>query len=105
MAVVERRWTDIDPRGRVSWTLPTLRLGRGGVMRAPVWFRVGFEAWSVGLAASSVIALRTIKILAGGPAGQAEARFMVAEKINAGITLQFMRWPTQLLPIDPPSLS
>jgi hypothetical protein len=74
-------------------------------MRAPIWFRVGFETWNVGLAASPVIALRTIKILAGGPAGQGEARLMVAEKTNAGITLQVRRWPPQLLPIDPLSLS
>ena len=57
-------------------------------MGPPFWFRVGFEAWNIGLEASSVVALRTIKILAGGPAGQAEARLMVAEKIDAGSKLR-----------------
>ena len=57
-------------------------------MRRPFWFRVGFEAWNVGLEASSVIALRTIKILAGGPPGQAEVRLMVAEKFDTGSKLQ-----------------
>ena len=34
-----------------------------------------------------MIALRTLKILSGGSAGQAEARRMVDEKIQAGLDL------------------
>jgi hypothetical protein len=52
------------------------------------WFRVGMAAWSLGVEASSVIALRTLKIAAGGAAGDAEARRMVGEKIEAGLALQ-----------------
>jgi hypothetical protein len=52
------------------------------------WFRAGFYAWSLGLEASSVIALRTLKIAIGGRAAEAEAHRMVSEKIDAGLTLQ-----------------
>jgi hypothetical protein len=52
------------------------------------WFRAGFYAWSLGLEASSVIALRTLKIAIGGPTAEAEARRMVSEKIEAGLALQ-----------------
>lgn len=54
------------------------------------WLGVGLSAWSLGLEASAVIALRTLKIAAGGPAADAEARSMVREKIDAGLTLQAM---------------
>ena len=52
------------------------------------WFRVGFHASSLGLEASSVIALRTLRIAIGGPAAEAETRRIVSEKIDAGLTLQ-----------------
>jgi hypothetical protein len=52
------------------------------------WFRAGFDAWSLGVEASSVIALRTLKILAGGAAAETEARRMVSEKIETGLALQ-----------------
>ena len=52
------------------------------------WFRTGFYAWSLGLEASSVIALRTLKIAAGGVAAEAETRRMVSEKLDAGLALQ-----------------
>jgi hypothetical protein len=52
------------------------------------WFRVGFYAWSLGLEASSVIALRTLKIAAGGVAAEAETRRMVSEKLETGLALQ-----------------
>jgi len=35
-----------------------------------------------------VIGLRTLKLAAGGAAGDAEARRMVSEKIDAGVALQ-----------------
>lgn len=52
------------------------------------WFRAGFDAWSLGIESSSVIALRTMKMITGGEAAQAEARQMVSEKIEAGLALQ-----------------
>jgi hypothetical protein len=52
------------------------------------WFRAGFYAWSLGFEASSVIALRALKIAIGGRAAEAEAHRMVSEKIGAGLTLQ-----------------
>ena len=57
-------------------------------MRRNPWFRIGFSAWSLGLEASSVIALRMLKIASGGKGGEAEARRMVNEKIEAGLSLQ-----------------
>jgi hypothetical protein len=52
------------------------------------WFRAGLDAWSLGVEASSVIFLRTMKIAAGGAAGEAETRRMVNEKIESGLALQ-----------------
>ena len=57
------------------------------MLRNP-WFRVGVNAWSLGMEASSVIALRTLKIAAGGVAAEVEARRMVSEKIEASLALQ-----------------
>ena len=58
-----------------------------GVIRGNPWLRIAMDAWSLSLEASSVIGLRTLKIAAGGAAGQAETRLMVAEKIDAGLDL------------------
>ena len=55
--------------------------------RSP-WYRIGLDAWSLGLEASSVIALRTGKLLAGGTSARKEARRMVSEKIKAATALQ-----------------
>jgi hypothetical protein len=52
------------------------------------WLRLGLNTWALGMEASQVIALRTLKILSGGSAGQDEARRMVDEKIQAGLDLQ-----------------
>jgi hypothetical protein len=52
------------------------------------WLRLGFNAWSLGVEASSVIGLRTLKIAAGGAAADAESRRMVDEKVRAGLELQ-----------------
>jgi len=56
--------------------------------RSNPWLRIGFDAWSLGVEASAVIGLRTLKIAAGGAAGEAEARRMVAEKVDAAAQLQ-----------------
>jgi len=52
------------------------------------WLGIGMSAWSLGVEASTVIGLRTLKLAAGGAAGEAEARRMVSEKIDAGLDLQ-----------------
>jgi hypothetical protein len=52
------------------------------------WFRFAVNAWSLGIDASSVIALRTLKIAAGGVAAEVEACRMVSEKIETGLALQ-----------------
>jgi len=57
-------------------------------MQRNPWFRFGVNAWSLGMEASSVIALRTLKIAAGGVAAEVEARRMISEKIEAGFALQ-----------------
>jgi hypothetical protein len=55
-------------------------------MRKNPWARIGLNAWSLGVEASSVIGLRMLKIAAG----EAEARLMIDEKIQAGLDLQTM---------------
>ena len=52
------------------------------------WLRVGLNAWLLSIEASTVIALRTVKLAAGGAAAEAEARRMVSEKLEAGLALQ-----------------
>jgi hypothetical protein len=56
--------------------------------RAHPWFRLSLDAWSLGMEASTVIALRTLKMAAGGAAAEAEAQRMVTEKIDAAFDLQ-----------------
>ena len=56
--------------------------------RANPWIGIGFDAWRLGLEASTVIGLRTLKIAQGGAAGEAEAQRMVSEKVKAGLALQ-----------------
>ena len=58
--------------------------------RANPWIAIGWNAWSLGLEAMAVIGLRTLKIAAGGAAGEAEAQRMVTEKVAAGLALQTM---------------
>jgi hypothetical protein len=57
------------------------------MLRNP-WLDFGVSAWSLGVEASSVIALRTLKIAAGGVAAELEARRMVSEKVEACLDLQ-----------------
>lgn len=56
--------------------------------RSNPWMTLGWDAWNLGLEASSVIGLRTLKIAAGGPAAQAETEAMIREKIEATFALQ-----------------
>ena len=47
------------------------------------------NVWSLSVEASSVIALRALKVAAGGRAAESEARRrMISEKIEAGLALQ-----------------
>ena len=54
------------------------------------WLRLGWDAWALGMEASTVIGLRTMKIAAGGAAADSEARRMVSEKVEAAAALQAM---------------
>jgi hypothetical protein len=56
--------------------------------RANPWLGIGWDAWRLGMEASTVIGLRTLKIAQGGAAGLAEAERMVSEKVQAGMELQ-----------------
>lgn len=47
-----------------------------------------FDTWSLGLEIFAVIASRTMKLARGGEAAEREARRMVAEKIEAALSLQ-----------------
>jgi hypothetical protein len=66
---------------------PEAENGKNNAMKNP-WFRIGFDAWLLGVEASAVIGLRACKIAAGGVAAEAEARLMISEKIEAGWALQ-----------------
>jgi hypothetical protein len=56
--------------------------------RGNPWLGIGLDAWRLGLEASQVIGLRTMKIAAGGRGGRAESERMVAEKVDAAVALQ-----------------
>jgi hypothetical protein len=51
------------------------------------WFRLGIDMWMLGAEASNVIALRTMKVAAGGAAARDEMDRMVGEKITAGMAV------------------
>jgi hypothetical protein len=72
--------------------------------RANPWIGIGFDAWRLGLEASTVIGMRTLKIAQGGAAGEAEAERMVSEKIKAGMALQSLAF-TGGLGLTPASAS
>lgn len=54
------------------------------------YMRLGWDAWMLGAEAATVMGLRTMKIAAGGAAGEREARRMVSEKVEAAQALQLM---------------
>ena len=47
------------------------------------WLSFGLRAWQIGLEAQSVIALRMLRLAAGGARAKAESSRMVTEKILA----------------------
>jgi hypothetical protein len=55
---------------------------------ASPWIRAGFDAWLLNVEASSVIALRMLKLAAGGAAAESELLRMITEKIETGLSLQ-----------------
>lgn len=60
------------------------------------WAGLAWDAWAMGLEASSVIGMRTLKIAAGGAAADAEIRLMVGEKVTAAMTLPMLAMTGQL---------
>ena len=52
------------------------------------WVRAGLDAWSLAAEASTVIALRMVRLAAGGTASVREANLMITEKVEAGLELQ-----------------
>jgi hypothetical protein len=60
------------------------------IRRRNPWLHACFDAWSLGIEATSVVALRSMKLAAGGVASEVEAARMVSEKVNAGLALQML---------------
>ena len=56
--------------------------------RGNPWIGIGLDAWRLGMEASAVIGLRTLRVVQGGAAGQLEAERMVSEKVAAALALQ-----------------
>jgi hypothetical protein len=52
------------------------------------WLSFGLKAWQIGLEAQSVIALRMLRLAAGGARAEAEASRMVTEKVLAACEAQ-----------------
>lgn len=64
--------------------------------RKDPWAGMAWDAWAMGLEASTVIGLRTLKIAAGGSAAQTEINLMVSEKVTAAMTLPLLAMTGQL---------
>jgi hypothetical protein len=56
--------------------------------RGNSWFRLGMDSLWLGAEAQGVIALRMMKLAAGGPAAAAETQLMIAEKLRAAAEAQ-----------------
>jgi hypothetical protein len=56
--------------------------------RSNPWIGIGLDTWRLGLEASAVMGLRSLKIAQGGPAAEAETHRMISEKVDAGLALQ-----------------
>jgi hypothetical protein len=54
------------------------------------WMGVAFDAWRLGMEASTVVGLRMAKLAAGDAEALAEAQRMVGEKIDAAAQLQML---------------
>jgi hypothetical protein len=51
------------------------------------WWQLGYDAWQLGVESSTVISLRTMRMMAGGPVADAEAKLMLSEKVGAAIDI------------------
>ena len=60
--------------------------------RSLPWARLGFDLMALSAEAGGVMALRMMRLGAGGPLAAAEAQLMVAEKIRAAAELQSRAW-------------
>ncbi|MEQ9606507.1 MAG: hypothetical protein RLN99_02445 [Kiloniellaceae bacterium] len=58
--------------------------------KATTWASVAADAWMLGIDASTVVGLRTLKLAAGGPAAKAESRRMLSEKAAAAQAWQWL---------------
>jgi len=56
------------------------------------WLKAGFGLWWLSGEIAVVMALRGLKLSAGGPAAAAEMQRMVTEKMAAALALQAMAW-------------
>ena len=56
---------------------------------AASYTRLAFDFWALSLEASQVMWLRGMRMMAGGPLATREAERMLAEKVEAALTL----WP------------
>jgi hypothetical protein len=54
------------------------------------WLRIATDTWLVALEASNVIALRMLRLAAGGAAAQSEATRMISEKFLVASTLNWL---------------
>lgn len=52
------------------------------------WADAGIDAWTLGMEASAVIGLRTLRMATGGVDAGEEARLMISEKMQAALELQ-----------------
>ena len=59
----------------------------------PDMMQLGMDAWRLWADASSVIMLRSARMMQGGAVAQREAKLMVDEKMEAGATLGVAMWP------------
>ncbi len=64
--------------------------------RGNPWVGISLDAWRLGLDASTVIMLRSLKIARGGGIGEEEARLMISEKVEAAATLHAKAFNGQL---------
>jgi hypothetical protein len=62
--------------------------GERAVLLLNPWLALTFRAFQLGLEAQNVIALRMLRLAAGGPRAQNEVRRMTTEKIAAAIETQ-----------------
>ena len=60
------------------------------------WARLTLDMMTLGAEASGVMALRMMKLAAGGQAATAEAQLMVAEKVRAAAEVQAQAWTDAL---------